>query len=269
MIGYCRLAWRLPRLLLWVLVGLLLACWVSLRSMTLPASLAHRQKLTQFWLRGLCACLPYRVQRLGELPQQGALWLANHISWLDIAVLGSITPLSFLSKAEVRRWPIAGWLAAQAGTLFIQRGSGDGQQLSLQIAERLELGLPTLIFPEGTTTDGASVRTFHARLLASALERNALIQPLALRYRRQQQRDTLAPFIGDDDLLSHLWRLLQAPVADVEVHLLPCRQTCSTDSRRALAASLQQQVTQRVHGHSTATTADAAGTPDVGIAHTM
>jgi 1-acyl-sn-glycerol-3-phosphate acyltransferase len=97
------------------------------------------------------------------------LWVSNHVSWTDIPLLGMLTPLSFLSKAEVRHWPVAGWLAEKAGTLFI-RGGGDGQRLREQISGQLEQRQPLLIFPEGTTTDGRSLRTFHGRLLAGAID---------------------------------------------------------------------------------------------------
>ncbi|MBF3247173.1 1-acyl-sn-glycerol-3-phosphate acyltransferase, partial [Pseudomonas aeruginosa] len=114
----------------------------------------------------LCAALPFEVRVSGEAPRQPMLWVANHVSWTDIPLLGALAPLTFLSKAEVRAWPLAGWLAEKAGTLFIRRGSGDSRLINQRLAEQLHRGRNLLIFPEGTTTNGESLRTFHGRLMA-------------------------------------------------------------------------------------------------------
>ena len=113
-----------------------------------------RQRLTRWFLARLGGALPFRVRVEGELPTQPMLWVANHVSWTDIPLLGALQPLSFLSKAEVRAWPVAGWLAHKAGTLFIRRGSGDSSQVGQQLTRHLQQGRNLLIFPEGTTTDG-------------------------------------------------------------------------------------------------------------------
>jgi 1-acyl-sn-glycerol-3-phosphate acyltransferase len=99
------------------------------------------------------------------------LWVSNHVSWTDIPLLGALQPLSFLSKAEVRDWPVAGWLAHKGGTQFIRRGAGDSSQVGQQLTRHLQQGHHLLIFPEGTTTDGLALRTFHGRLLSSARQR--------------------------------------------------------------------------------------------------
>ncbi|AMO78702.1 lysophospholipid acyltransferase family protein [Pseudomonas citronellolis] len=216
-----RGAWRSARLLAVVGLGLALAAGVALLE-RLPGYdwTALRQRLTRWWLARLSRALPLRVKVYGELPREPALWVSNHVSWLDIPLLGALAPLTFLSKAEVRQWPLAGWLAEKAGTLFIRRGSGDGSRLGEQIAGALQLGRSTLIFPEGTTTDGRGLRNFHGRLLAGAIQAGVPLQPVALRYLRDGEPDHLAPFIGDDDLLSHLLRLLRNDRGCVEIHLL-------------------------------------------------
>jgi 1-acyl-sn-glycerol-3-phosphate acyltransferase len=148
------------------------------------------------------------------------LWLSNHISWIDIPLLGMLAPLSFLSKSEVRGWPVAGWLAQQAGTLFLRRGAGDSGALSQQMAERLRNGHPLLLFPEGTTSDGSRLRTFHGRLLSCAIETGVPLQPVAIRYLREGQRCNIAPFVGEEDLFSHLLRLLRSDIGEVQICLL-------------------------------------------------
>src|SRR5690606_8789223 len=169
------------------------------------------------------------------------LWVGNHVSWTDIPLLGQLTPLAFLAKAEVRQWPVAGWLAQQGGTLFIRRSASDSGRVSGQLAERLRQPGSVMLFPEGTSTDGTAVRTFHGRLLSSAIDAGVAIQPVAIRYRRQGEPDPIAPFIGDDDLLSHLRRLLRSDMADVDIFLLAPLDTQGR-SRNELARQAQAAV---------------------------
>ncbi|MFC5699194.1 lysophospholipid acyltransferase family protein [Pseudomonas sp. GCM10022186] len=212
---------RAARLLAVVGLGLVLAVWVGvLERLGRRELMATRQRLTCWFLARLAGALPFRVRISGAVPQQPMLWVSNHVSWTDIPLLGALAPLSFLSKAEVRAWPVAGWLAHKAGTLFIRRGSGDSGLVGQQLARHLGEGRNLLIFPEGTTTDGSQLKTFHSRLLTSAVETGVPVQPVAIRYRRDGQRDEIAPFIGEDDLLSHLVRLLRNDPIEVEIQLL-------------------------------------------------
>ena len=216
-----RLSLRLVHLALVILFGTLLAGIVSLCERVVRHDLMPlRQRLTRWFLARLGGALPFSVKVAGELPNQPMLWVANHVSWTDIPLLGALQPMSFLSKAEVRDWPVAGWLAHKAGTLFIRRGSGDSSQISQQLTRHLQQKRPLVIFPEGTTTDGLGVRTFHGRLLSSAIDSGAALQPVAIRYLRAGQPCPVAPFIGDDDMLSHLLRLLASPACEVEIRLL-------------------------------------------------
>ncbi|MDN6858749.1 lysophospholipid acyltransferase family protein [Pseudomonas sp. CAN2814] len=223
-------AWlRVARLLALLLVGLALASFVSLLERLPGERMPLRQRLTRWFLARLSAALPFELQVHGELPRQPMLWVSNHVSWVDIPLLGGLLPLTFLSKAEVRQWPLAGWLAEKAGTLFIRRGSGDARMINAQLATHLSRGRSLLVFPEGTTTDGTGLRTFHGRLMASAIEAGVPVQPVALRYHRNGQACELAPFIGDDDLVSHLKRLFDNDRGVVEVHLLPALSSAHQD----------------------------------------
>jgi 1-acyl-sn-glycerol-3-phosphate acyltransferase len=122
-----------------------------------------------------------------------------------------------------------------AGTLFIQRGAGDSSTVGAQIAVHLQAGQALLLFPEGTTSDGQSLRTFHGPLLSVVIEQPIALQPVAIRYWRDGQLDTTAAFIGDDDLLSHLRRLLAAPTAQVSIDLLPPLLAQAGENRNQLA----------------------------------
>lgn len=237
-----RLYLRLLRLGMVLLLGTVLAGAVALLERLYRHDLmAVRQRLTCWYLRNLSAALPFDVEVLGQLPQEPMLWVCNHVSWSDIPLLGQLLPLSFLSKAEVRTWPLAGWLALKAGTLFIRRGSGDSNQLTQQIHRHLKGGRHLLIFPEGTTTDGRQVRTFHGRLLSGAIDAGVALQPVAIRYLRGEQEDLIAPFIGDDDLLSHLLRLFAGERAQVRIHVLAPIASAGME-RNALARQAQHAV---------------------------
>lgn len=242
-----RLYFRLLRLFGVVLLGTLLASWIELNERLRHRDLLpQRQRLTRWFLARLANALPFRVRVEGELPQQPMLWVANHVSWSDIPLLGALTPLSFLSKAEVRDWPVAGWLANKAGTLFIRRGSGDSGQVSQQLAAHLQQERHLLIFPEGTTTDGTALRTFHGRLLSSAIDSGVPLQPVAIRYLRNGQPCPIAPWVGDDGMLDHLLRMLSSDIAEVEIRLL--RPLSSQDSsRNQLARQAQEAIAQALY----------------------
>ncbi|OYY74421.1 MAG: hypothetical protein B7Y40_04605 [Gammaproteobacteria bacterium 28-57-27] len=172
------------------------------------------------WHRKACRALAVEVKTHGEA-QPGVLYICNHISWLDIPVLGSQLPgVRFLSKSEVRTWPLIGWLATRAGSLFIQRGQA--QDTVPQIATALKQGHSILIFPEGTTTNGLSLRRFHPRLLQAAYAANAAIQPIALRY--LDAHGTPNPrvaYIDDDSFNDTLQRIVQESGLCAELHFLP------------------------------------------------
>ncbi|WP_296263228.1 lysophospholipid acyltransferase family protein [Pseudomonas sp. UBA6562] len=246
--GRLRIAMRLARLLPVLALGGAMAAAIALAErLGLRPSLARRQRWAQTFMRRLVAALPFDVEVTGRLPKRPMLWLSNHVSWTDIPLLGMLMPLSFLSKAEVRHWPLAGWLASQAGTLFIRRGAGDAQYLRAQVGGQLSAERPLLIFPEGTTGTGRALRPFHSRLLAGAIDTGTPVQPVAIEYRRDGAPDDVAPFVGEDDLLGHLLRLLALPHGQVRIHLLEPIASVGVE-RAVLAWQAQQAVQQALFG---------------------
>lgn len=235
--GLTRLA---PALLLGIGLALLLALLESLR---IPRVTRLRARWAQRVLAGIARALPYRYRVIGALPTQPMLWVSNHVSWADVVVLGQQAPLTFVSKADVRRWPLLGWLATRGGTLFICRGAGESQHLRATMAQHLRQGGSMAVFPEGTTTDGRGTATFHGRLLGAAIEAGTGVQPVALRYLRDDAIDTSAAFIGDDDLWCHLKRLLTRPAGVVEIHLLAPLHSQGHD-RSSLARAARQAIDQ-------------------------
>ena len=125
--------------------------------------------------------------------------------------------MRFLSKAEVGQWPLVGWLARQAGTLFIRRGSGEAAQRRGDITEALETGQSVLIFPEGTTSAGLTVLPFFPRLIGAATAADVPIVPVSIAYVRDGDPCHLSPFIGEDEFHHHLLRMLAAPAPEARV----------------------------------------------------
>jgi 1-acyl-sn-glycerol-3-phosphate acyltransferase len=198
-------------------------------------------RLVTWWHRRLGRCLGIGVVYRG-VAAPGALLAMNHVSWLDIPMLGGAASVSFVSKAEVRSWPLVGWLAELSGTLFLRRGAHEASNIATQIAARLQTGCRVAIFPEGTTSDGRALLPFHARLFAAASAASeAPVQPVAIRYGWGRQPDAVAPFIGDDSLLAHLTRVLRHPGLGATVSFLP-PMTSSGLSRRELAAAVRTAI---------------------------
>jgi 1-acyl-sn-glycerol-3-phosphate acyltransferase len=207
-LAWLRAGWRLLRLIEHLLTGTVITLAIVRRRP--DGSYRYRPDIVRWWLRRACRILAIRVEATGRAPAESALLLANHVSWLDVPVLGGLGRIAFLSKAEVRGWPLVGWLAAAAGTHFIARGSGEASAVGERIGNHLLDHGCLALFPEGTTTDGSVVKPFFPRLLAAAGASGAPVVPVALRYERGGALDPIAPFVGDESILSHLRRVLTA-----------------------------------------------------------
>ncbi|MDR3463270.1 MAG: lysophospholipid acyltransferase family protein [Beijerinckiaceae bacterium] len=164
--------------------------------------------------RTLLRILRVRVVLTGRRPVRGPQLLAvNHVSWIDVLVMGSLTPFCFLAKQEVASWPILSSFAHVQGTVFIDRRRRRGiPPANRAMAERMGQGRAVLLFPEGTTYDGTALGPFFSSHFAAARDflqhhgdhRSVSVQPVALAYSRP-----FAAWIGDDALLPHLWRVLR------------------------------------------------------------
>lgn len=141
-----------------------------------------RRKLQQNWSRRLLVILGVRLEVAGP-SVEGSFLLANHISWLDIFVINAIAQATFVSKSDVRDWPLIGLLCIKTGTVFLERGSRSAaMRINQTLVEKLGQGEQIAVFPEGTTNDSMALLPFRAALLQSAIEAGSAVQPLALRY---------------------------------------------------------------------------------------
>jgi len=136
--------------------------------------------------------------------------VSNHLSYLDILAFSAALPCVFVSKAEVQRWPIFGRYARWAGTVFVRRRDrADAARANVSVTESLQNGVPIVLFPEGTTTDGKRVLRFHSTMLQPAIEAGALLTPCVILYELEDgDASQEVCWWGDMPLLSHFWNLL-------------------------------------------------------------
>lgn len=206
-----------------------------------------RNRLIRNWSAKLLAILNIRLTVQGAIPprgRQGILFTANHISWLDIFLLNARHPLRFVSKAEVRAWPLIGLLVVKAGTLFIERARRhDTGRANQAIESALHNGDHVALFPEGTTTDGSQVRHFHASLLQPAIDAGAPAQAVAIAYFGENgEIDTAPAYIDDLSFGDCLKQILRRPVIHAQLHFVTVVAPHGKN-RRELAGALHNAIT--------------------------
>lgn len=213
------------------------------------ATHAGRRWLKQRWSRQLLQILNVRLECSGAAPAPGSLLVANHISWLDIFVINAACPSAFVSKDEVRDWPLIGWLAQHTDTLFLRRGSRrHAHAMSEAVGAVLSRIGNVAVFPEGTTTDGLAVRHFHAALLQPAIDAGRPVQPMALRYLTPNGGYCDAPvYVGDTTLLQCLKAILAQPRTVAALHIMPPMDSANR-TRRALADAVHGLIAAHVRG---------------------
>jgi len=234
---------------LWALLRLarVLRClasgWWTLQLRFSGMGLAQREQAIQAWAEGMLHAFGIELQLQGQRLQQGpVLRVANHISWLDILCLHALGHCRFVAKAEVHHWPVIGFMAAAAGTLFIERQSSrDALRVVHQMAQALKDGDVLAVFPEGTTSDGQGLLPFHANLLQAAVVTQAPVQPRYLRYTDKVtgQRASSVCYIGEQTLVGSIWRTLTAPQVVVTVRIGEPQPAHGRD-RRQWAQDLRQ-----------------------------
>lgn len=203
----------------------------------------EREQRVERWARDLLERLDVALEIHGERPARGPLLLvANHISWLDIVVLHAARYCRFVSKANVRHWPLIGTLATGAGTLYVERESRrDAMRVVHRMVEALRAGDVLAIFPEGTTSDGSGVLAFHANLLQAAIAADAPVQPVGLTFFAGADTTGVTAYVGDDSLIASIWRTLCARNLRAVVVFGEAQHAAGRD-RRAWARELREAV---------------------------
>ena len=213
--------------------GLAFGCrWVE----TLPA----------FYHRWCCRILGFRVRLIGTpTDERPALFAANHVSYTDITILGSLIPGSFIAKAEVAKWPFLGWLAKLQRTVFVDRQIRSAAIQRDAISERLVGGDALILFPEGTSGDGNRPLPFKTALFGAVEKRGSIrpvvVQPVSLVYTRLDgipMGRSLRPYFswyGAVGLVPHLWKMIGLGSVEAVVQFHPPTFLADCGSRKALA----------------------------------
>lgn len=213
-------------------------------------STVARAQLERGWNKGLLNILNIKLRFGGEVPDlsvKNVMLVANHISWLDIYLLNAVRPVRFVSKIEVRSWPIVGFLASRTGTLFIDRTKRhDTKRVNHEVSTALSNGACMAVFPEGTTSDGSLMRPFHASLLQPAIHSQSKIWPAAIRYTHVDGSINSAPaYIDDLTFADSLLLILSQKIIYAEIEFLPPihahgkeRRDLAKEAERVIACAL-------------------------------
>ncbi len=243
---YLPVLWRIPMLLLHLLIGLPLA----LLSFSRPGRSVQigdtslNESMIRWWSRWICQSFGVRIRPGSVLRGPPMLIVANHSSWLDILVLSSLGHLHFVSKAEIASWPFIGRIAKIAGVIFHTRGSSDSLSDAAEaIMRSLQSGGYAVIFPEGGVNDAVCIRRFHARLFKAAIETGCPVQPICIRYVRNGAINVETSFRDQESTGHNMLRLLLAPGAEAVLTVLPAI-TPAGQSRRELADAAHSLVSE-------------------------
>ncbi len=234
-----RAAGRLLRCVLHGTHGVLI---VLLRFGSMPA--AQRQWYVQWWATKTLRLMGITLRVEGAPVAGAVLMVANHISWLDIMAVHAVCPHArFVSKADVKSWPLMRHLVDAADTLYLERErKRDALRVVHAMADALKAGDTVAIFPEGTTSDGQALLPFHANLLQAAIATETPVQPVAIRFSDSTHTVSRAvEFVGATTLAQSLWMVASGDELVVRVALLPPRETARAD-RRALAEQLRSDI---------------------------
>lgn len=221
----------------------LLMCMVRLALKRLCGPLAPRDRAE--WLQECCRSVLASVGvtvRVSGVPPVSGLLVSNHLSYLDVAAYAAVMPCAFVAKKEISRWPYFGLAARAAGTIFIERGSAASTKaVALEIAGRLHQHVPILLFPEGTSTDGAQLLRFHSALFEPAVAAGAPVTAAAIRYEAEGIPERELCWFGDAEFLPHVWKTLgvrglRAEVTFGEPRTYPDRRTAANAAHDEVAA---------------------------------
>lgn len=241
-----RYLWRTPLLLLHALIAFPLAL-VAFNPLARRCSIGSERLdyvATRWWSGRIVRIFGFRIRRVGEPLPGAVLFVANHVSWLDIELMHSQRIMSFVAKAEIARWPLVGWLATRAGTIYHKRGSPHSLTAVMErVVEQMRAGMAAGVFPEGGTGRGDHVRTFHARIFQVAVDAQVPVQPVALCYGDDNRMDLRVPFAPKESFFANFVRLLGGPSLEATVHFLeplPLHE----DGRRQTAETARQRIAQ-------------------------
>ncbi len=204
----------------------------------------ERQAAVGWWAGKMLRQIGIELRVEGRPASGGSLLAANHVSWLDIMVIHAVAPQArFVSKADVKSWPLVSRLVDSAGTLYLERErKRDALRVVHAMAEALRSGETVAIFPEGTTSTGHDLLPFHANLLQAAISTATPVQPVALRFSDSSHAVSEAmEFVGATTLAQSLWSSACGDGVVARVVFLAPRDSRGAE-RRALATQLRADI---------------------------
>jgi 1-acyl-sn-glycerol-3-phosphate acyltransferase len=176
--------------------------------------------MTMLWSRAICKIFGIRIVKGGRRKRSGGFTVCNHAGYADVFVMGGLRPTVFLSNHEVRRWPLFGWLAALGGVVFVNRNSKRAALKAMrQLERKIESGVTVILFPEGTTSDGKTVRPFKSAFFSIPVRQNIPVRPACIRY-PEHIADHVA-WHGGAKIAPHFWRFAGLGRIDVSVYFGP------------------------------------------------
>jgi 1-acyl-sn-glycerol-3-phosphate acyltransferase len=205
---------------------------------------ARRRERIAWWSRKMLVVLGIALEHDGAPLHARCLLVANHVSWLDIMAIHAVVPQArFVSKADVKAWPLVARLVDSAGTLYLERErKRDALRVVHAVAAALSEGQVVAVFPEGTTSTGHGLLPFHANLLQAAIATATPVQPVALRFSEAANAVSEAvEFVGATSLMRSLWQTSCGDGVRVRLTFLPPRPSAGVD-RRELAALLREEI---------------------------
>jgi 1-acyl-sn-glycerol-3-phosphate acyltransferase len=203
------------------------------------------------WLHRFCARamrqMGIRIAVMGLFPERGAV-ISNHLSYLDIVVFAALDPCVFVSKAEIRRWPVVGWMTTMSGTIYVERGHGGSAMRARKgIQAAIDAGLPVVFFPEGTTSNGSGLLKFHSGLLSQVMDGGSPVTAAYLHYSLTEENGPEVSvaedvcFWGDRNMLAHIFKFLGLRGLRAEVRFADAPISFSSDSLHRKMAAVEAQ----------------------------
>ncbi len=240
-----RYCYRFPLLLAHLFVGLPLVLLLTLRPTRHLRVHGERfdYRVIRSWQAGLMGIFGFSVSRHGTPLPGATLFVANHVSWIDISTLHSQRMMGFVAKREIAHWPLVGWLAVRGESIFHARGSSESMGGVLrEMLAHLRADQSVGVFPEGRTRDGREIGPFHARIFLAAVEAGVPVQPVALRYGTRGAAQADVAFGPGENFLQNFFRLLGDPPRVAEVHFLEPVPPTAEAGRRRIAELARQRI---------------------------
>ncbi len=206
-------------------IGLLLAFFIALPFVVVFLALTQnnqhieKKRVVSGWSTIICFVCGIRLTKQGVVQESPVMIVANHVTWLDIAVIHRFKLLGYVAKKEIAKWPVIGWVAKSGESLFIDRGEISSRKSVIEgIQRRFSQKRSIAVFPEGRATDGKKLYTFHRQLIHAAVESNTPVQAVAIKYiKKDGTRNKELCFKKGERFIGNVFRILTLPTSTAQL----------------------------------------------------